>query len=73
MPLCAVARSRVSPGRSVRGVLQAAVQVEARAEKVQACKGLSVFLVFLLCYVTMLKLQLNIEDAYVRRPQPPTG
>jgi hypothetical protein len=53
--------------------LQAAVQVEARAEKVQACKGLSVFLVFLLCYVTMLKLQLNIEDAYVRRPQPPTG
>ena len=30
-----------------------------------ACKGLSVFLLFLLCYVTMLKLQLNIEDSYV--------
>jgi hypothetical protein len=62
------AATHTSTPASAPGVMQAAEMIEEREKKGQACKGLLVFLLFLGCYVSMLKLQLNIEDAYVRRP-----
>jgi hypothetical protein len=46
-------------------IKHAVEQNNERAEKKQACLGLSIFIAFLLCYVAMLKLQLNVEDSYV--------
>lgn len=46
-------------------IKSAVAQKEERAAKVEACKGLSIFVAFLVCYITMLKLQLNVESAYV--------